>query len=52
VYRADGTLLNAALVANGYAHTMIIRPNVRHAKKLKGAATPRAVRGTRALGGL
>lgn len=35
VYRADGTFLNADLVANGYARTMTIRPNVRHAKELK-----------------
>jgi micrococcal nuclease len=35
VYRADGTFLNAALVENGYAQTMTIPPNVRHAKELK-----------------
>jgi micrococcal nuclease len=35
VYRADGTFLNAALIANGYARTMTIRPNVRHAKELQ-----------------
>lgn len=35
VYRADGTFLNAALIANGYAHTMTIPPNVRHAKELQ-----------------
>ena len=34
VYRADGTFLNADLVANGYAQTMTIPPNVRHAKEL------------------
>ena len=33
-YRADGTFLNAELVANGYARTMTIPPNVRHAKEL------------------
>jgi micrococcal nuclease len=35
VYRADGTFLNAALVENGYAHTMTIPPNVRHANELQ-----------------
>ena len=35
MYRADGTFLNAELVANGYARTMTIRPNVRHAKELQ-----------------
>ena len=35
VYRADGTFLNAALIASGYARTMTIRPNVRHAKELQ-----------------
>lgn len=35
VYRADGTFLNAALVENGYARTMTIRPNVRHAATLR-----------------
>jgi micrococcal nuclease len=35
VYRDDGALLNAALVENGYARTMTIRPNVRHAEELK-----------------
>ena len=35
VYRADGTFLNAALVTNGFARTMTIRPNVRHAKELQ-----------------
>jgi micrococcal nuclease len=34
-YRADGAFLNADLVANGYARTMTIRPNVRHAKELQ-----------------
>jgi micrococcal nuclease len=34
-YRPDGTFLNAALVANGYARTMTIRPNVLHADELK-----------------
>ena len=34
VYRDDGTFLNAELVANGYARTMTIPPNVRHAKEL------------------
>jgi micrococcal nuclease len=33
-YRADGAFLNAELVANGYARTMTIPPNVRHAKEL------------------
>ena len=35
VYRADGTFLNAALVESGYARTMTIRPNVRHAEELR-----------------
>jgi micrococcal nuclease len=35
VYRADGTFLNAALVTNGFARTMTMRPNVRHAKELQ-----------------
>ena len=34
-YRPDGVFLNADLVANGYARTMTIRPNVRHAKELQ-----------------
>ena len=34
-YRADGAFLNADLVSNGYARTMTIRPNVRHAKELQ-----------------
>jgi micrococcal nuclease len=34
-YRADGTFLNAALVANGYAETMTIPPNVSHAEELR-----------------
>ena len=34
-YRADGTFLNAELVANGYADIMSIRPNVAHAKDLR-----------------
>ena len=34
-YRPDGLFLNAALVANGYATTMTIRPNVRHAAELQ-----------------
>ena len=33
-YRADGTFLNAALVADGHAQTMTIPPNVRHAQGL------------------
>ena len=35
VYRADGMFLNAELVANGYAQTMTIPPNVRHARELR-----------------
>ena len=35
VYRADGTFLNAALIADGYARTMTIPPNVRHANELR-----------------
>lgn len=35
VYRADGVFLNAALVAEGYAQTMTIPPNVRHAEELR-----------------
>jgi micrococcal nuclease len=35
VYRADGAFLNAGLVENGYARTMTIAPNVRHAKELQ-----------------
>ena len=35
VHSADGAFLNADLVANGYARTMTIRPNVRHAKQLQ-----------------
>lgn len=34
-YRADGTFVNADLVANGYARTMTIPPNVRHAGALR-----------------
>jgi micrococcal nuclease len=34
VYAPDGAFLNADLVAGGYARTMTIRPNVRHAKQL------------------
>ena len=34
VYLPDGTFLNAAIVENGYARTMTIRPNVRHAGEL------------------
>jgi len=34
-YRADGTFLNAELVANGYADIMSIRPNVAHADELR-----------------
>jgi micrococcal nuclease len=33
-YAADGGFLNAELVANGFATTMTIRPNTRHAKEL------------------
>lgn len=33
-YRADGTFVNAELIANGYAQTMTIPPNVRHEKML------------------
>jgi micrococcal nuclease len=35
VYLADGPFVNAALVANGYAQTMTIPPNVRHEKMLR-----------------
>ncbi len=34
VYAADGAFLNAELVAGGFATTMTIRPNVRHADEL------------------
>lgn len=34
-HRPDGTFLNAELVARGYAQTMTIPPNVRHAKELR-----------------
>ena len=33
-YATDGSFLNAELVAKGYARTMNIRPNVRHAGEL------------------
>ena len=33
VYLADGTFVNAELVRQGYAHTMTIPPNVRHAEE-------------------
>ncbi len=33
-YRSDGTFVNAELIANGYAQTMTIPPNVRHEKTL------------------
>jgi micrococcal nuclease len=36
VYRSDGTFVNAEVVANGYAQTMTIPPNVRHEKMLLG----------------
>jgi micrococcal nuclease len=36
-YAGDGAFLNAELVALGYARTMTIRPNVRHAKDLQAA---------------
>jgi micrococcal nuclease len=36
VYAVDGTFLNAELVASGYAQTMTIPPNVRHAEELRG----------------
>jgi micrococcal nuclease len=35
VYAVDGAFLNAALVAEGYAQTMTIPPNVRHADELR-----------------
>lgn len=41
-YRPDGTFLNASLVANGYAQTMTIPPNVAHADELR--ALERAAR--------
>ena len=47
-YRADGTFLNAALVANGYAQTMTIPPNVSHAEELRGLQA-RARRESRGL---
>ena len=34
-YRADGTFLNAALIEKGFAQTMTIPPNVRHAEELQ-----------------
>jgi micrococcal nuclease len=34
VYRSDGTFVNAEAVANGYAQTITIPPNVRHEKML------------------
>jgi micrococcal nuclease len=34
-YLADGTFVNGAIVANGYAQTMTIAPNVRHEKMLR-----------------
>lgn len=37
VYAADGAFLNSELVANGFARTMTIRPNIRHAKELQAA---------------
>jgi micrococcal nuclease len=36
-YAGDGAFLNAELVALGYARTMTVRPNVRHAKDLQAA---------------
>ena len=33
-YRPDGTFVNAEIIANGYAQTMTIPPNVRHEKML------------------
>lgn len=36
-YASDGAFLNAELIASGYARTMTIRPNVRHAKELQEA---------------
>ena len=36
-YASDGAFLNAELVAGGFARTMTIRPNVRHAKDLQAA---------------
>ena len=33
-YRTDGTFVNAEIIANGYAQTMTIPPNVRHEKML------------------
>jgi micrococcal nuclease len=35
VYAPDGAFLNAELVADGYAQTMTIPPNVRHAEALR-----------------
>ena len=35
VYVPDGTFMNAALVESGYARTMTIRPNIRHAGELQ-----------------
>jgi micrococcal nuclease len=49
-YARDGGFLNAELVASGYARTMTIRPNLRHAKELQ-AAERRAQRGSLGLWG-
>jgi micrococcal nuclease len=45
VYGAEGAFLNAALVESGYAQTMTIPPNVRHAVELR--ALERRARGER-----
>jgi len=50
VHRPDGVFLNAAVVENGYARTMTIRPNVRHAGELQ-ALEARARAGARGLWG-
>jgi micrococcal nuclease len=42
---ADGRFVNAELVRRGYARTLPIRPNVRHARRL--AALERRARGAR-----
>jgi len=47
-YRPDGMFLNAALVADGYAQTMTIPPNVAHADELR-ALERRARREKRGL---
>ena len=47
-YRANGTFVNADIIANGYAQTMTIPSNVRHEKMLVELQR-RARRGQRGL---